>query len=107
MDKTRMRRRHPSKGTSMTKDEALKLALEALEDAAYCVQKNYCPDKMGHDWDDTITAIKEALAHPWVGLTDEERLRVLQFIDPKAVRFPLGFKQIAESIERLLKEKNT
>jgi hypothetical protein len=43
----------------------------------------------------------------WVGLTDEERLRVLQFIDPKAVRFPLGFKQIAESIERLLKEKNT
>jgi len=48
----------------MTKDEALKLALEALEDAAYCVQKNYCPDKMGHDWDDTITAVKEALAQP-------------------------------------------
>jgi hypothetical protein len=48
----------------MTKDEALKLALEALEDAAYCVQKNYCPDKMGHDWDDTIASIKEALAQP-------------------------------------------
>ena len=48
----------------MTKDEALKMALEALEDAAYCVQKNYCPDKMGHDWDDTITAIKQALAQP-------------------------------------------
>ena len=46
------------------------------------------------------------LQRPWVGLTDEERLKVLQFIDPKAVRFPLGFKQIAESIERLLKEKN-
>ena len=44
--------------------EALKLALEALEHAAYCVQNNYCPDKMGHDWDDTITAIKEALARP-------------------------------------------
>ena len=44
--------------------EALKLALEALVDAAYCVQKNYCPDKMGHDWDDTIASIKEALAHP-------------------------------------------
>jgi hypothetical protein len=51
----------------MTKDEALKMALEALEDAAYCVQKNYCPDKMGHDWDDTITAIKEALAQPTLG----------------------------------------
>jgi hypothetical protein len=49
----------------MTKErEALKLALEALEHAAYCVQNNYCPDKMGHDWDDTITAIKEALAQP-------------------------------------------
>jgi len=46
----------------MTKDEVLKLALESLEHAAYCVQKNYCPDRMGHDWDDTITAIKEALA---------------------------------------------
>ena len=49
----------------MTKEtEALKQALEALEHAAYCVQNNYCPDKMGHDWDDTITAIKEALARP-------------------------------------------
>jgi hypothetical protein len=46
------------------KDEALKLALEALEHAAYCVQNNYCPDKMGHDWDDTIASIKEALAQP-------------------------------------------
>ena len=44
--------------------QKLKLALEALEDAAYCVQKNYCPDKIGHDWDDTITAIKQALAQP-------------------------------------------
>ncbi len=51
----------------MTKDEALKLALEALEHAAYCVQKNYCPDKMGHDWDDTITAIKEVLEQPTLG----------------------------------------
>jgi hypothetical protein len=52
-----------SKGTSMTQ-EALKLALEALEHAAYCVQNNYCPDKMGHDWDDAIASIKEALAQP-------------------------------------------
>jgi hypothetical protein len=48
----------------MTKDETLKQALEALEHAAYCVQKNYLPDKMGHDWDDTMAAIKEALAQP-------------------------------------------
>jgi len=43
---------------------------------------------------------------PWVGLTDEERLMVLKFIDPRTVRLPLGFKQIAESIEQLLKQKN-
>ena len=42
----------------------------------------------------------------WVGLTDEERLRVLQFIDPKTVRLAPGFKQFAESVEQLLKEKN-
>jgi hypothetical protein len=58
-------RRFYEEGASMTKEqEALKQALEALEHAAYCVQNNYCPDKMGHDWDDTITAIKEALAQP-------------------------------------------
>lgn len=28
--------------------------LEALKDAASCVQNNYLPDKMGHDWDDVI-----------------------------------------------------
>ena len=48
----------------MTKDEALDLALAALKDAAYCVQNNYCPDNMGHDWDDTITAIKQARSAP-------------------------------------------
>jgi hypothetical protein len=54
---------HTAKGEHMTQ-EALRLALEALEHAAYCVQKNYCPDKMGHDWDDTIASIKEALEQP-------------------------------------------
>lgn len=28
--------------------------LEALKDAAECVQSNYLPDKCGHDWDDVI-----------------------------------------------------
>jgi len=52
----------------MTKDEALKLALEALELA-----------NINHWWGSSkieaaITAIKESLAQrPWVGLTDEER----------------------------------
>jgi hypothetical protein len=62
----------------MTRDEVLKQALKALEHAAYCVQKNYCPDKMGHDWDDTITAIKEALAQP-VQATSGWSLRYVYF----------------------------
>jgi hypothetical protein len=28
--------------------------LEALKHAAWCVQENYCPDEMGHDWDEVI-----------------------------------------------------
>ena len=28
--------------------------LEALKDAAQCVQDNYLPDMMGHDWDHII-----------------------------------------------------
>jgi hypothetical protein len=59
---------------------------------------------------ESLYNIMEAMGfaqHPWVGLTDEDRLRVLQFIDPKTVRLPLGFKKFAEAIEQLLKEKNT
>lgn len=28
--------------------------LEALKEAAYCVQINDLPEQMGHDWDDVI-----------------------------------------------------
>ena len=41
--------------------EAIKLALEALEDAAYCVQNDHLPAKMGHDWDDVITALRTTI----------------------------------------------
>jgi len=81
--------------------EALKLALEALEHAAYCVQKNYCPDKIGHDWDDTIASIKEALAHPWEGLTDEEYHEVLVEHDGG------GLILFYHLIEARLREKNS
>ena len=71
----------------MTKDEALKLALEALEESH--------PEAYRH----TITAIKEALAQrTWVGLTDEEIQYCVELKNPEA---------IAEEIEAKLKEKNT
>jgi len=52
--------------------------------------------------DDDIQVYKK----PWVGLTDEQRFTALKFIDPQTARLPPGFKQFAESIEQLLKEKN-
>ena len=51
-----LRRRHPSKGRSMTKDETLKLALETLES----IQAVYPCETVGK----RITAIKETLAQP-------------------------------------------
>jgi len=50
----------------MTKDEALKLALEALEVANSCVDGYYIPKGKTHlpEIELAITAIKEALAQP-------------------------------------------
>ena len=42
--------------------ESMKQALEALEHAAQCVQNNYCPDNMGHDWDEQIESLRQAIA---------------------------------------------
>ena len=48
----------------MTKDEALKLALEALEEAWYHVGTFQPTEKAIDLYDEARTAIKEALAHP-------------------------------------------
>ena len=39
----------------------LRQALDALEESSECVQNNYLPDRMGHDWDETIFALRERL----------------------------------------------
>ena len=63
----------------MTKDEALKLALEALETYKGFIDDAHIVEGQWH-WIDGLdtasTAIKELLAHPkreWVGLTDDGR----------------------------------
>lgn len=33
--------------------------LDALKHAAHCVQDNYLPDMMGHDWDETIAKAED------------------------------------------------
>lgn len=47
------------------RDKQLKIllqqALEALKEAADCVKEGYMPDKMGHDWDETIAALQKQL----------------------------------------------
>ena len=101
----------------MTKDEALKLALETLEYA-------------GPSWIDArqpaITAIKEALAQSepeylafmdtpqrtWVGLTDKEILAddVLRYhfgLNGGAGPVSKSGRKIVDALEAKLKEKNT
>ena len=63
----------------MTKEEALKLALEALERSVATCFNQYAHQQVmsqpDHFINTAITAIKEALAQPqrtWQGLTDEE-----------------------------------
>jgi hypothetical protein len=82
----------------MNKDEALEIALEALElhgkQYPHMV-KGYCLD--------AITAIKKALKtkdepRTWVGLTDEEIEST--YMDT------MSFQQNAKALEAKLKEKN-
>jgi len=46
-------------------DRALmQMALDALKDAALCVQHNSCPPDGGNDWDEQIEALRDRLAQP-------------------------------------------
>ena len=91
----------------MTKDEALKLALEAIEGVLDDSPKVLEASITGGLYEvvqcrDAITAIKEALAQrTWVGLTDEEREQVIN------ANTSTGLWHMAKDIEAKLKEKNT
>ena len=83
----------------MTKDEALKLALEALEEACELIGPAWAwRDEKGRP---AITAIKEALAQPqrtWVGLTAKEK-HEFRYSHMTTADF-------IEAIEAKLKQKN-
>ena len=93
----------------MSKDEALKLALEALRGVLDDEPKVLMASISGGLYEvvqcrDAIAAIKEALAQPaqqrpWVGLTDEE---ISSTSPGYIVR-----RTYALAIERALREKNT
>ena len=82
----------------MTKDEALKLALEALE------SMNHEDSIFRGEFDDDIAAIKEALG--WQGLTDEEiNAGMDRAVLP--VEMQQAFGAGARWAEAKLREKNT
>ena len=117
----------------MTKDEALKLALEALEVANSCVDGYYIPKGKTHlpEIELAITAIKEALANEaldkmaenarelgldyepaqrtWAGLTDGEvdKMILLMGFPPDWITENAIVKNIVRNLEAKLKEKNT
>ena len=83
--------------------EALKLALEALEEAHYKVEHKQDAAKR----EQAITAIKAALAQPpqreWVGLTPEN---ILALFDEHNL-YGSKLVEFARAVEAKLKEKNT
>ena len=97
----------------MTKDEALKLALEALEGVLDDAPKVLGASISGGLYEvvqcrEAITAIKEALAQPvqrpWVGLTDEE---IKEIVGPWGDTPVTGYtRKLFDQIEAKLKEKN-
>ena len=69
----------------MTKDEALKLALEALEEAHYVIEHKQDVTKRGQ----AITAIKEALALPEQGSVSNG-FWVVEVVDTVVNAWPLS-----------------
>jgi hypothetical protein len=102
-----------SKGTSMTKDEALRLALDALE----CWQRNEDCNEPRSKIIGAIKAALEAKDEPqyiafmdtpqrtWVGLTDEEITELHHKIKVQLMG-TYKTEDIYRAIEAKLKEKN-
>ena len=88
----------------MTKDNALKLALVTLERTGNIAG-------FAHEREQAaITVIREALAHPWVGLTDEEMYEAVRPLcnHDQIARALVGVSEDEyRAIEAKLKEKNT
>ena len=93
----------------MTKDEALKLALEALKKFHYAMIDADVLDRQEvlNEGFTAATAIKEALALPqrtWVGLTNND---LQPIAEEYRILFGSWVHDFAKAIEAKLKEKNT
>jgi hypothetical protein len=88
---------------TLPREEAQQV-LDALADAAGCVQTNYQPGHLGHGWGKEIETLRARLAQPeheWQGLTDEEIMGACAAV---WASHPIDVGRI---IEAKLKEKNT
>ena len=86
----------------MTKDEALRLAFEALEE----ITRRNQSDHQAEIAEEAITAIKAALEAPqrtWVGLTPEDTFEIGERLGLSDI----AWVDLMQSIESKLKEKNT
>jgi hypothetical protein len=86
----------------LTREEAQQV-LDALADAAWCVQHNNLPPDDGHDWDKEIELLRARLSAPelgpqWKGLSTAETKALWN-----ATKKPTEF---AEMLQAKLKEKN-
>ncbi len=84
----------------MTEKEALKLALEALENVY----------GKGKRCEAAIAAIKQVLAQPereWQGLTDEELGKVLGFQEYTTASTKVTLTALSRAVEAKLRSKNT
>jgi hypothetical protein len=97
----------------MTEREALKLAMDALERSVATCFYEYAHQQVmsrpDHFINQTITAIKEALAQPqrtWVGLTDDEINEAYLSDTDMSLETPWVL-QFGSALEAKLKEKNT
>ena len=78
----------------MTKDEALKLALEALEPLEFVGKRM---DGGNPKIDEAISAIKKALKQPsWIGLDEDEFVYFCAYVNHEKL----------SEIENVLKDKN-
>jgi hypothetical protein len=113
----------------LTREEAQQV-LDALANAAWCVQRNNLPPDEGHDWDKELELLRARLAQPepepvawmmlenklvpihtappqreWQGLTDEE-VGMLTVFDGLHHVEVLLLAEFIRAIEAKLKEKN-
>jgi hypothetical protein len=91
--------------------ELMQMALDALKDAALCVQHNSCPPDGGNDWDEQIEALRDRLAQPepepggWREVAADQTDRELIQMALNVIRNgPYKYLDVAGRLEKRLRQ---